>query len=232
MHKTDCENLLAHYHQHKAAFPEPFRLRIHRALSWLKKAESLAVTGGGRSQEEADWDMAFIALWVAFNAAYAKDLAYISPSDRSSLRGFLQIVCGLDGKKQMYTLVWEKFSGNIRSLLDNRYVFQPFWDFHNGKISEEAWQTAFDEARKKANKALACQDTDTVLAVVFERLYTLRNQLVHGGATCGSSANRRQVLDGCRFLFSCMPVILQIMMDSPQHEEWGRPFYPFIRENG
>lgn len=177
-----------------------------------------------------DWDTCFITLWIAFNAAYAKELAHTAvPSERSSFRGFLQTVCRLDKEQQIYRLVWEQFSGSIRLLLDNRYVFQPFWDFHNGHISEAAWQEEFELARKKAHKALAAQDTDAVLAILFDRLYTLRNQIIHGGATYQSSANRTQIQDGCALLRGCVPLILAVMMAHPEHEAWGKPFYPFVK---
>lgn len=68
-------------------------------------------------------------------------------------------------------------------MLDNRYVLQPFWDYKNGKITENEWKEDFDKNNKKALTALANQDTYNILLVVFDRLYTLRNQIVHGGAT-------------------------------------------------
>ena len=62
-------------------------------------------------------------------------------------------------------------------------MYQPFWDFHNGKISEEEWKARFERARKAANLALVNHKTVTVLAIILERTYPLRNQLIHGGAT-------------------------------------------------
>ena len=44
-------------------FPENLGLRVHRALSWLERAE----------KETEDQDAAFIFYWISFNAAYAKD---------------------------------------------------------------------------------------------------------------------------------------------------------------
>ena len=46
-------------------------LRLHRALSWLNRAEQLA----------DDPDSQFIFLWIAFNAAYA--LGYAQEWDRA-----------------------------------------------------------------------------------------------------------------------------------------------------
>ena len=66
-----------------------------------------------------------------------------------------------------------------------------------------------------------------VLTLVFDRLYVLRNQLVHGGSTWNSIVNRDQVRDGAAILSFLVPVFADVMMDNPD-EEWGRPFYPVV----
>lgn len=214
----DFKTSFDYYQAHKSAYPEPLRLRLHRSLSWLKRAEAAE-----------DLDTRFITLWIAFNAAYAREIDGRTMSgDRSDFREFLQTVCRMDQDKAIYELVWQTFSGSIRVLLENQFVFQPFWDFHNGKISEDAWQEGFLNAKKKAQFALVSKDTDTVLLVVFDRLYTLRNQLVHGGATFGSSANRGQLRDACAILSGLIPLILMVMQQNPARD-WGKPFYPYIK---
>ena len=210
----------AYYKACRETYPEPFRLRIHRALSWLDKAQ----------QAQADLDIRVQALWIAFNAAYANEIdGRTMLGDRGGFRCFLQTVCSLDKEKRIYGLVWQTFHGAIRSLLDNRYVFQPFWDFHNGLTSEASWRDDFDRAKKKVHTALSAQDTDTVLLVLFDRLYTLRNQIIHGGATYGSSANRSQLRDACNILSALLPEILQVMQ-LHSSRDWGRPFYPFVKD--
>lgn len=247
----DFDNLNQYYRQHRADFPESFRLRIHRSLSWLSRARSAADDHrrileehirsrhsslctdlqAGLHKAASDLDIAFITQWIAFNAAYARDweTAVQSP-ERHNLRQFLCAVCRLDKQRTLYRLVWEEFSDSIRLLLDNRYVFQAFWDFQNGSIGEQEWLERFDAARKRARTALADQNTETVLFIIFDRLYTLRNQLVHGGATWNSSANRNQLRNGYAFLAACIPAILHIMMQHPDSPDWGQPLYPFVRE--
>ena len=75
----------------------------------------------------------------------------------------------------------------------------------------------------------SCEERDTVrvLRLVFDRLYVLRNQIVHGGATWNSQVNRDQVRDGAAILAFLMPVFVDVMMDHP-HEDWGRSFYPVV----
>jgi len=68
-----------------------------------------------------------------------------------------------------------------------------------------------------------------VLDEVFERLYILRNQMMHGGATWNSSVNRAQVKAAADFLGFLLPIFIDIMLDNP-HEDWGRPYYPVVQE--
>ena len=58
----------------------------------------------------------------------------------------------LDREKQLYQILWDEFSGAIRVLIDNRYVYQPFWDFHNGKPGAEDWQETFERSRSAAHQ--------------------------------------------------------------------------------
>lgn len=193
-------------------------LRVHRALSWLDRAE----------REEGDEDARFVFLWIAFNAAYANEI-----HDRrrfSETRLFLKFLNRLvdsDEKNLLYGVIWEHFPKSIRMLIGNRYVFQPFWDYHNGLIPEHEWLERFERHQNSANRALGRMNTKKMLAIVFERLYVLRNQIVHGGATWNSAVNRRQVTDGARILGLIVPIVIHLMMERP-NQLWGDPSYPVI----
>lgn len=200
-----------------------FTLRMHRALSWLQRAAA----------EKADEDIAFVCLWIAFNAAYAQDNGghTDNASERQTFRSFVAEACRLDADKALPALVWQVFPGPIRVLLDNQYLFQPFWDALNNPRPDGTtpthWREAFDEARMRVHRALAQQDTERVLYEVFVRLYTLRNQLMHGGSTWNSSVNRTQVRDGRELLARVLPVMLDVMMQNSARFE-GKPFYPVV----
>ena len=202
-----------------------FTLRMHRALSWLQRAVD----------EKTDDDVAFMCLWIAFNAAYAQDNGghTDNASERQTFRSFVAEACRLDIDKALPALVWQVFPGPIRVLLDNQYLFQPFWEALNNPCADGStpthWREAFDEARVRVHRALAQQDTERVLYEVFVRLYTLRNQLMHGGSTWNSSVNRTQVRDGRDLLARVLPVMLGVMMDNPARFE-GKPFYPVVAD--
>ena len=68
---------------------------------------------------------------------------------------------------------------------------------------------------------------EDLIEVVLERLYTLRNQLIHGGATYNSKLNRSQLRDACNIMQLLVPIIIDIMLENGEHD-WGEIAYPVI----
>jgi hypothetical protein len=64
-------------------------------------------------------------------------------------------------------------------------------------------------------------------SIVLSRIYTLRNQLIHGGATWGSSVNRDQVRDCVGFMGKLVPLVIEVMLDHPE-TLWGDACYPVV----
>jgi hypothetical protein len=203
------------------AHPPNLALRVHRAISWLQRAEQLAL--------QDDKDGEFIFLWIAFNAAYATEIDdRYRLTEQATFRTFLQKLTELDaGRGRFADLVWTEFSGSIRVLLDNPYVFQDFWSFQNGSMPEEEWKRRFADAKKVAKLALRNRETVTVLGVVLSRIYTLRNQLMHGGATWNSTVNREQIRDCSKLMGKLVPLVIEIMLDHPE-TLWGDACYPVV----
>jgi hypothetical protein len=123
--------------------------------------------------------------------------------------------------------VWQEFPRSIRVLLDNQYVFADFWKFHIGSMTEDAWKASFAAANRAAHQALGRLDTVTVLSVVLAWIYTLRNQVLHGGATWGSSVNREQLRDCTHFMAKLVPLVIEVMMDHPD-TLWGDAVYSVV----
>jgi len=203
----------------RAGFPEAMGLRVHRALSWIGRAEACG----------ADDDARFIFLWIAFNAAYADEQEFqkVPQGERAAFLLFFSLLTALDAERRIYGAVWQRFSGPVRLLLENRYVFNPFWQHHNGIEGFEDWDERFRSSARPFGLAFQAGDSARVLSFDFDRLYVLRNQLVHGGATWNSGINRAQVRDGAAILAYLMPVFLDLMMDNPAGD-WGQPFYPLV----
>ena len=215
----DYETLKTHHRKVRDDYPLSLNLRIHRALSWLNRAEQCD-----------DGDGQFIFLWIAFNAAYANEIGEGEKSPEQKIFGqFITKLVDLDKGDTLYNLMWQEFPGCVRVLLDNKYVFKPFWDYHNGKISEEQWDSSFKSAKQAASRALAEHRPTAVFTAVLSRMYTLRNQLMHGGATWNSAVNRDQIRDCSALLGKIVPFIIQLMLDNPG-TLWGDACYPVIED--
>jgi hypothetical protein len=212
------EDLKARQRALRDSFSPSLSLRTHRALSWLHRAE----------QEAADDDARFLFLWIAFNAAYANEIHDRKTfTERKLLMQFLGRLVEMDKDGLLHQIVWEQFSNSIRMLLHNKYVFQPFWDYQAGIIEEDVWLNAFQRSKFSANRALGRTDTKRVLAEIFDRLYTLRNQIVHGGSTWNSEVNRSQMKDGANILGFLVPTVIHLMMEN-HNQLWGDACYPVV----
>lgn len=212
------DRLKARQRAERHTHSEGLALRVHRALSWLNRAE----------QCKSDEDGRFIFLWISFNAAYAQQFSLEERSpEKAKAELFIRKLVELDSGNSLYELLWRSFPGTIRILLENQYVFQPFWDAKGRGDDDALWKAAFKGANRAARSALGRGDTPTVLSVVLGRLYTLRNQLVHGGATWNSQVNREQIRDCARLMGELMPRIIEIMLDHPE-TLWGDAVYPVI----
>ena len=190
--------------------------RLHRAISWLGRAE----------QEASDPDAFFLIQRLALNAAHARDSRH-DRSEPGRSRPFAATLVGLDAQRSLHQALFNKFSGPIRLLIDNRFVFEPFWTALREHDSSNRWETGFARGNEMAMAAMLGQDTPTVLSIVFDRLYVLRNQLVHGGATWNSQVNRQQLRDGVAILGTLVPLILAVMLEHPHHD-FGELLYPVV----
>jgi hypothetical protein len=151
----------------------------------------------------------------------------VAPGERAAFVDYFGRLVALDEDRLIYKALWQRFSGPVRMLMENRYVFNPFWQYHNGMDGFEDWENRFKTSARSFAQSFQAGDSARVLSFVFDRLYVLRNQLVHGGSTWNSGVNRAQVRDGAEILGFLMPVFIDIMMDNP-NENWGKPFYPVV----
>ena len=199
-------------------------LRLRRALSWLGRAEL-------ELSESQQHDAAFIFYWIAFNALYAAD----SPDARedvehTNIKRFCSNALELDTNFKITRAIWGQFNDSILPLITNKYVYRQFWKHHNGLEGFDNWHRWLQNDVRSTNNDLANGGVAVVIEILFERLYVLRNQLIHGAATYESSVNRKQVEDGAEILALLVPLFIELMMDNP-NEDWGEPYYPPVYQS-
>ena len=208
-------NLKRKLKQHKDT-PETLAVRLHRAISWLKCAE----------ENTANHDLQFLSLWISYNACYAIDEKLEDDfTERKQFNEFISKLVSHDHEKRFYNLLWQKFSGPVRMIIENQFIYKPFWDAQRGE--KVNWKKLFEKSIEDANRFLSKNEVAKLIEVVFDRLYMLRNQLMHGGATYKSKVNRTQVRDACNILKLFISIIIDIMMEN-RNEDWGEIYYPVV----
>lgn len=214
---ASAKSLKARLKQDEDRYADSTLLRLHRALSWLARAEAAA----------GDPDAVFLFLWVAFNAAYAHEFDG-NENERVRLDAYIGQLVAVDAERALHAIAFRQFSGPIRLLIHNKFVYQPFWRALQEHDASDRWKRSFEGSSKAALASIVSGDTARVLSIVFDRLYVLRNQLVHGGATWNSSVNRAQLRDGVRILSALLPAMLKLVLDHPELD-FGDVLYPVVR---
>lgn len=196
--------------------PETLAIRLHRAISWLKCAE----------ENNNNHDIQFLSLWISYNACYAIDEKTENDlTERNQFNEFVATLARHDHEKRFFNLLWNKFSGPVRLIIENQFIFKPFWEAQRGK--NIPWKKLFEQSNKEANKYLSKNEVAKLIEVVLDRLYMLRNQIMHGGSTYKSKVNRAQVRDACNILKLFIPIIIDIMIEN-RNEDWGEIYYPVV----
>lgn len=201
----------------RASLPEALDLRLHRALSWLERAEA----------ELDDPDARFLFLWIGFNAAYAEERDFADQAEREAFRAHLARIVALDRRGRIEDVLWNRFAGEVRAILRTPQVFRPFWNHVNGIPGHEEWETAFELSTRWLERAMSERDTAKILELLFARLHTLRDQILHGGTAWSEGRSRGRVRDGATVLGTLLPLVLDIAMDWPDGD-WGRPPFPAL----
>ena len=129
MSATSAELLKSRHRQIRDGQSEALRLRIHRALSWLLRAE----------REQDDPDARFVFLWVALNAAYAQEFGH-EKRERDMARGFINRVLAIDHDGRLHSILFSQYSGSIRTLIENKFVFEPFWQALRDHDGSGQWE--------------------------------------------------------------------------------------------
>ena len=208
----------------KQAFP----LRLRRAVSWLHRANQV---------DKKDLDTQFVFLWIGFNALYARDprrfVGGQQPSQRKDAKKYFTNLSkfGKDTDGRICKAVSQKeVNKAVIGLLKNKYVSTAFWEHrHKNPKSEQEnprnWSKSQKRKMKSYESAKEKQNSRKMLSIIFGRLFTLRNQMMHGGSTWNSELSDGQLRDGAVILHCLLPEFIDIMLDGPD-DKWGEVHYP------
>ncbi len=187
-------------------------IRMHRALSWLERSESL----------EDESDDALIFGWIALNALYGRwDAVRNEPEpDRFGLIAFIDRVCALDATGHIAAMLADH-RPLVRTLLEDEYLSRWFWQDPTEERARKQRKAWFD-----AQAWYLDGRHHRILDRTLERIYLQRCQLVHGAATRSSRLNRVS-LGRCRTMLGhILTATILVIIDHGADEDWGPLCYP------
>ena len=219
---------------------QSFLVRLRRAISWLDRAQQME-----KEEKKTDKDLApqCIFLWIAFNALYGRDPHRFlkgkrrrppperkkskSKSEKKELKNYFYNLLNFnnDAEYLICNIVNNSISKEIILFLDNMFVGENFWNSKMDINEEIIW-----EKDASLQGPLSKQETSVILCHVFQRLYVLRNQLMHGASTWGKTENKDHLIQGAIIMHCLLPVFIDIMLKTPEYEwkQWGRVWYPRV----
>ena len=175
---------------------------------------------------EGRHDLGFIAGWISWNALYCRwDDDGHAERDFAGMRTCLGDLLKMD--REGFIEAWVYGNRNsIAAVLSDPFLSHHFWHAigrDDGDVDPNLHidPTLTDRLIHQGRWA-------NLLEQVFGRLYVLRNQLIHGGATPNSSVNREQVQRG-RIIEGFVVAAVQAIIhgNNPWHD-WGPLPYPVL----
>ena len=207
-------------------------IRIHRACSWLHRAQVVAKESGTDALDDQ-----LIFLWISFNALYGQwDQETNHPAkDIRSVRDFIVGATSLDELHGLgaYQALLKEHRELAERLFDNVYLDHYFWRglAEGEEEEEETWHNLPRKGRHYLDEGQTESALDRLL---LYRVYQLRCQLVHGGATHGGGLNRESVADCGRFLHLFLDRSFEVLVHPDRAEAFrsnlGAICYPPIRD--
>ena len=199
------------------------RVRIHRACKALRQGERAESDGTAEGQ-----DASIVFRWVALNALYGDwDWDAGMPArDRQSLDRFTSEISRVDTEERIRQTL-EAHGDDARALLESPFLIDRFW--RDGEWDQVRPQRG---RARNFNEELRSERTSAALHRVLMVIYFLRCQIVHGGATMGSSVNRVTVDPAARLLRALSGQIIAVSMERGLEMTWGELCYPPVPGDG
>ncbi len=161
---------------------EAVQIRLRRSESWLRKSRSARNLD---SDKPPDLDAQFVFLWIAFNALYGQRRYEVDGKEIVDFTRFLERVETLSRGAVATALRQPDVEKHVEHLLQSPFLNIDCW---------REWDRAgIRDRQQRVQTARHTYDKEHPTVPVFQQLYTLRNQMLHGAATDGGRRNRESL---------------------------------------
>lgn len=212
---------------------EGIRIRLHRCLSWMDAAErieagshALPAPDDPRAPTRDVADATLVTRWVAFNSLYGRwdPERCETVRDGTAWREFTKRLIDLDrAHGEPVGELLRANRGLLERLVEDEFLRRHFWTSSDG-VPTPRGPSRRD--RDGLRERLRDGRTTAALDLTIDRVYFLRCQLVHGGASFGSRHNRTAVGYANRFMCLFLPTAAQLIIEHGWDGDWDEICYP------
>ena len=204
------------YKKERKRWSEEHRIRIHRAVSWLKSADKY----------NDDANISFISAMNAANSCWGglqeKDADAIlrlckNLSLTNSMTSIENIFRSADGGK------W------LTMLISNKHLYWQYWRYLEGEMDLAAFNQKAAAFKSYSIKAINNGKDEYLLKSSLQQCLSLRAQVFHGFSTYDSQANKEALIITARVLRKIVTAIVIEMIENPD-KDWGRVPWTFGEE--
>ncbi len=192
---------------------EDVRIRVHRSLTWMEKAES---------RGDADADTALIEWWAAASALFSRvSVVTQQPlADREASLSFSRQIIHWD-RDGILAATLRTLAGEATAMWNDPYLTRAFGLGLKAVLTSE--QAGGSETRAPSAAPLAAPPADGALrlAGILERAGLTVRQLTLGAASYGGAQNREAVARSRRALAALLPALLQVITEHGYVDDWG-----------
>ena len=183
--------------------------RVSRALSWYQRSEA----------SDTD-DETLLYSFIAFNALYSQN----NRKDKEAKSQFWGKLQNSEKKEYLFELA-SKNMEELEGILSFWYLSSEYWNDSGGYAEKsDKLQRESEYTMSKTRRQITMKNV-TPLRLSMDRIYLLRNQIMHGMAAYLDSYNRSQVKICAEFLHSLTGSIIRIVIEDDK-QYWGKVSYP------
>ena len=201
------DKLEENYRAKRDRWTEDHRIRVHRAISWLKSAEKY----------KDDPDICFMSAVNAANACWGRPMTH----DKDAIKKMCEQLERTPSLKKIHD-AFRSAEGQkwFIILINNKHLYWQYWRFIQGEINEDEFNIKANGFRRYALKAMKEQRYDYLLKSVLHQALSIRGQVFHGFTTYESSANREVLELSAKMFQKLIGIIVSEMIASPD-KDWG-----------
>ena len=212
------DELEALYKQQRKRWTEEHRIRVHRAVSWLKSADKYS----------DDPNIAFFSTMNAANACWGG----LMEKDPESI---VRLGKNLEGTKAMKSVesIFRSADGSkwLTMLAENKHLYWQYWRYLEGEMDLSAFNEKARYIKGYMVKAIKTGKYAYLLRTALQQCLALRAQVFHGFSTYDSKANKEALTLTARVLRKITSAIVLEMIQNPE-KDWGRVPWTFGEKQG